>query len=322
MTDLVQHTPQPTQAVDFHRPDLHEWASNLAAAHQIGTALCGTSFAPVHFRGKPDEAAAAILYGSEVGFTPTQALQNLYVIGGKPALYARPMVAIVQAAGHEVWTEQKTDDSVTVCGRRRGTEHVITETWTIDRARKAGYTNNKKYQTDPQAMLYARAASDVCRQIAADALAGMAYSVEELELAGEVRDTGRPVVAAPPMQQPGQVTAAAFRQPAPASAPATHGERPSDTVADEITGEVLEDEAAGDEPEQPRITPKQQRHLFQLFKSKGVPEAEQLAGIAHIIGRPIESRTAMTEDEWHRVIDRLEQLPDGGAAAEPDGDAA
>ena len=46
---------------------------------------------PAHFRGKPNEAAAAILYGDEIGFTPTQALQNLYVINGKPALYARAM---------------------------------------------------------------------------------------------------------------------------------------------------------------------------------------------------------------------------------------
>ena len=30
-----------------------------------------------------------------------------------------------------------------------------------ERARRAGYTNNKKYETDPQSMLYARAAADV-----------------------------------------------------------------------------------------------------------------------------------------------------------------
>ncbi|NUR82196.1 MAG: hypothetical protein HOQ21_17430 [Dermatophilaceae bacterium] len=289
MTEIAKHVPAEA-AVEIHRPDLHEWAGKLAAAHTIGSALCGTSFAPVHFRGKPDEAAAAILYGSEVGFTPTQALQNLYVIGGKPALYARPMVAIVQNAGHEVWTEAKSDESVTVCGRRRGTDHTITETWTIDRARKAGYTNNKKYQTDPQAMLYARAASDVCRQIAADALAGMAYSVEELELAGEARDTGRPVVQAAP------VTAESFRQPAPVEAPA----------------EVAEQ----DETPEPKITQAQQRRLFALFKAKGVAEADQLSGIAHILQRPIESRTAMTDAEYALVTDRLEALPDAQAGDE------
>ena len=137
-TDLTTYQPgENVTTVELHRPDLNEWAANLAAAHTIGSALCTTSFAPAHFRGKPDEAAAAILYGSEVGFTPAQALQNLYVIGGKPALYARPMVAIVQAAGHEVWTAEKSDESVTVCGRRRGSEHIVTETWTLARAQRA-----------------------------------------------------------------------------------------------------------------------------------------------------------------------------------------
>ena len=43
------------------------WAEGLAAAHRIGSALCQTAFAPKHFAGKPEEAAAAILFGDEVG---------------------------------------------------------------------------------------------------------------------------------------------------------------------------------------------------------------------------------------------------------------
>lgn len=303
MTEIVRHQAE-TDAVEFHRPDLHQWAANLAAAHQIGSALCGTSFAPVHFRGKPDEAAAAILYGSEVGFTPTQALQNLYVIGGKPALYARPMVAIVQAAGHEVWTESKTDESVTVCGKRRGSDKVISETWTIDRAKRAGYTNNKKYQTDPQAMLYARAASDVCRQIAADALAGMAYSVEELELAGGTPDTGRPVAP--------QVTAGDFI----GHVPNTSTVRPP---ADETFTETPEGDTAdiedAEEVDEPKLTARQRGKLFALFGQKGIAEDEQLPGIAHIVGRPVEHRDALTTDEFDKVIAALEQQPDAEATA-------
>jgi len=33
----------------------------------------------------------------------------------------------------------------------------------------------------PEAMLYARAAGDICRRIAPDVLAGLSYSVEELQ---------------------------------------------------------------------------------------------------------------------------------------------
>lgn len=157
-------------------------ASDLDAAYRIAEGLGRTSFVPQHFRGKPDDAMAAILYGQTINMDPLTALQNLYVIGGKPALYARPMVGIVLSQGHEVWTEVDTPERVVVCGRRKGSKNVERAEWTIERAKRAGYTNNKKYQSDPQAMLYARASGDVARKVAPDALLGMAYNVEELEI--------------------------------------------------------------------------------------------------------------------------------------------
>ena len=212
--------PTPYGVDDPTGGRLTRWAEGLAAAHRIGSALCQTTFVPVHFRGKPEEAAAAILYGDEIGFSPTMALQQLYVIGGKPALYARGMVALVMSAGHAVWTVEKTDTSVTVAGRRRGTENVLQETWTIERATKAQYTKNARYQLDPQSMLYARAASDLCRQIAPDVLAGVGYSVEEMELNGERADREMPAIQAPqfaPVVAPPQSKPAA--QDAPVAPP-------------------------------------------------------------------------------------------------------
>lgn len=63
---------------------------------------------------------------------------------------------------------------------------------------------------------------------------------------------------------------------------------------------------------EPQITTSQDRQLVKLFKAKAIPEAEWLSGISHVLGHEVSARTAMTEDEWLRVIDRLEQLPDGG----------
>lgn len=166
-------------------------AGQLGQAFQIAEAICGTQFAPQHFRGQPHDAAAAILYGAQVGLDPLTALQNLYVIGGRPALYARTMQAIVQAAGHSIWTEDSSDSSVTVCGQRAGSEAIERVTWTIERAQTAGYTTNKNYQKDPQAMLYARATGDVCRRIAPDALLGMAYTVEEMRVSAAAQESQR-----------------------------------------------------------------------------------------------------------------------------------
>ena len=123
-----------------------------------------------------------ILYGDELGLTPGTSLQSGFVVSGRPGLYARAMHAIVLSKGHEVWVVEKSDAKVTVAGRRKGSTNTHEETWTTGRAQKAGYTSNKKYSTDPQAMLYARALADVCRIIAPDALAGLDYTIEELEL--------------------------------------------------------------------------------------------------------------------------------------------
>ena len=107
MTELARYTPAATPGPVVYATDptggrLIAWADGLAAAHRIGSALCSTSFVPAAFRGKPEEAAAAILYGDEIGLTPTQALQSVHVISGRPGLYARAMVALLLAHGHDL----------------------------------------------------------------------------------------------------------------------------------------------------------------------------------------------------------------------------
>jgi len=261
------------------------WAAGLSAAHQIGTALCGTSFVPKDFRGKPEEAAAAILYGDEIGLSPTQSLQGVYVISGRPALYARTMAAVVMAAGHEVWTVSKTDAEVVVAGRRRGSNHTIEEKWTTARAGRAGYLSNKKYESDPAAMLYARALSDVCRQIAPDALAGISYSVEELELAAE------PATVTVQRETPAEpVKRTAQRKAKPAAI------EPPEPSLDEVTPD----------PDAIPITDAQVKMLAASMNERGITDrADALAYVTKVIGRQVDSRKELTKDEASRVIDSL-----------------
>lgn len=163
---------------------IREAAAVMADAHALATAVASTQMIPKHFQGKPDECAAAMLYGASLGLDPMQSVRQIYVVHGQAALYARAMAALILGAGHKVWTVESTDESVTVSGSRRGDDHVETSTWTFARANKAGYTNNAKYKTDPQAMLYSKALSEVCRKIAPDVLSGV-YSVEEMQLERE-----------------------------------------------------------------------------------------------------------------------------------------
>ena len=188
MSDLEPYTGNSTTAdlmpldtTDDGLALLEKQAKAMDHAHRLATALCNTQMVPATFRGKPDDGAAAILYGAELGLKPQQALQQIFVVHGQPAIYARTMVALLKAKGYRFETVEDTPESVTVTATSPRGE-TETSTWTIERAQKAGYTGNKKYQTDPQAMLYAKAASDVSRKLAPDVLLGIKYTAEDLEL--------------------------------------------------------------------------------------------------------------------------------------------
>ena len=176
-------------------------AEAMDAAHKLATVLCNTQMVPQTFRGKPDDGAAAILYGAELGLKPQQALQQVFVIHGQPAIYARTMVALLKGKGYKFETVESSDESVTVRGVAPSGEQE-SSTWTIDRAKKAGYTSNKRYQTDPQAMLYAKAASEVSRRLAPNVLLGIKYAAEDLELEPVKMNATRQDVAAQAVSAP------------------------------------------------------------------------------------------------------------------------
>ena len=201
MTEMEKYNDQALAGVDTPQmptvqagalDNLQQQVAAMDAASRLAGALCATEMVPKQYRGKPDDGAAAILYGAELGMNATQALQNVMVINGKPGVEARTMVALLAKQGYLVETVESSDTSVTV----RGTApngHEETSTWTIDRAAQAGYTSNALYKKIPQQMLYAKAATEVCRKIAPHVLMGIAYSTEELRLEGAVKATAKRV---------------------------------------------------------------------------------------------------------------------------------
>lgn len=176
---------------------LMQHAQAMGAAYELASKLSNTTLVPQMYQKKPDEATAAILYGAELGLNPIQSLQQIFVVQGKPAIYARTMVALVKTKGYLIETVESTDESVTVRGTDPRTGVVETSTWTVERAKKAGYTSNKKYDTDPQGMLYAKSATEVCRKLAPEVLLGIAYSREELELERPIQAVAERVQAGP-----------------------------------------------------------------------------------------------------------------------------
>jgi hypothetical protein len=183
MSELEQYVA-PIAAVRDHQSDavsrLAEWAQSATAASHVAEQLVRSSFVPESFRGKAHEATAAILAGLEVGLAPMAALRSFDVIQGQAAPRAVTLRAIVQSQGHEIELVESTASRCKMRGRRHGSQTWQEVTWTFDRARQLGLTTKSNWKSQPQAMLVARATSEIARLVASDAILGIAYSIEEI----------------------------------------------------------------------------------------------------------------------------------------------
>lgn len=307
----------PAQPLQPHAvAQLREHAANMNTAYELADAMCGTALVPATYRGKPQDGAAAILYGAELGLTPIQSLQQIFVVHGTPAIYARTMVALLKRRGYRIWTESSTDEAVTVMGEAPdGTAE--SSTWTIERAEKAGYVptvdektgkfkvngnnkliGNEKYLTDPQAMLYAKAAAEVSRKLAPDVLLGIAYTAEDLESESEQppRKVRNEAASAPGVEELRARLAGTTTGKAVTAAPTTTQKTTSRqrTAAKKAANLI---DPKGD----------QMKKLHALMNENGLGDREAgLAWIEQVLGTPVASTKDLTVEQATRVIDHLD----------------
>lgn len=313
----VATNPQPASETVMA---LADWAAELDAAGRIAAVLCGTEFVPRGLRGNVEATAAAILTGREIGLAPMNALSNIFIVQGKPALYARTMVALVLSHGHEIERTAATEQAVTVRARRRGSANWTEFTWTIQRAQKAGYTSNKLYSQDPTAMLTAKAQTEACRTMFADVLSGMAAtSVEEINLDG---DTGTPTPAAvesKPRTVKRKTQPRAKKQPAPETPDVS--ETPDPEPADAPDADA--DDTETNDDDFVRSNRDQWQRLdaalvAQGFEDRGAKSTAVQAWVSEQgITRTVESIAGLSSDEIEAFIAELEaDAQQGGDGAE------
>lgn len=309
MTDLaitndstdIEVLPPSRPPVGTAIGQLMEHAQSMAAAKQLGDALADTDLVPKDYKGKPGNAAAAILYGAELGLNPIQSLQQIFVVHGSPAIYARTAVALLKRHGIVVQTVSSTNEAVTVRATDPRTGQVEESTWDYARAQLAGYTSNKKYDTDPQAMLYAKSAMEVCRKIAPDILLGIPYSREELDL------------EAPPTKVAsarGSGGVAGLRELAQQSRPA---------AAAQAAPAAAAEAAQGPEPLSKSARTKWEKSMFAALNEGGCTgQQDQLAAITELAGlaEVPEHRNGITDDELKKVVGTLGDWKKAGTLAQ------
>lgn len=286
MTELAVRSDNGHMPVTIGVPAaLIEWAQAAHSAHQLAVSLTATSFCPDAFRGKPGEATAAILAGSEVGLSPIAALNAFDVIQGRPAPKAITLRALVQSQGHEVWVASSTAQKCVMRGRRRGSDVTQESEWTIARATSLKLTGKPNWQNQPQAMLIARATSEICRLVAADVILGIPYSAEELD-----DEQPAPITTLRRDATPEPTKRTARRGTAP-----TPPEPPLD-AAEPVNGELINEA--------------QLKKLLAGCTERGLTDRDtRLAFVSNIVGRDIGTSKELTKAEASKVIDRLEDVP-------------
>jgi len=168
--------------------------------------------------------AVAIQYGMELGLPPVQAMQNIAVVNGRPCLWGDALPALMYKHGHQLdeTIEGEGDEAIATCTLTRGdTGHVITKTFSVKDAQKAGLwqvdarvqrkgRNGSTYEADntspwykyPKRMLQMRARSWAIRDGASDAMVGLAVAeeVQDYEETAPVKNITPPSPPSPKVQ--------------------------------------------------------------------------------------------------------------------------
>jgi hypothetical protein len=128
------------------------------------------------------QAVVKILAGKEMGLTPFESMNNIYIVNNKLAVMSNAMASIVKKGGKYDYKVVKLDNEECVLKffRMNGEAKELGEsTFTFKDAAKAGLVNKDVWKNYPRNMLFSRALSNGVRWFCPDAACG--YTVEELE---------------------------------------------------------------------------------------------------------------------------------------------
>lgn len=294
-TDLaLPDTPADTEspATSRHRPAVAATtpAATLTERINYARALSDAQLLPSAYRRQPANVLFAIEYAAALNLPPMAAITGVHVIDGKPTASAGLISALVRRAGHRLRIRIDHDDhdrpvAVAEIVRADDPGFTYSSTWTLDRALTAGLvdsldidqtgrtvirarTSNGKpssWEKYPEAMLKARAISEVARDACEEALSGVHYTPEEV---GAAVDGDGQIIDG---------TLADDTQPEP---PPDHGLRPASR------GQLTALHAA-------------------LGEAGVTDRADKLAWAGEQVGRPLHSSADLTAGEASQLLDTL-----------------
>lgn len=171
MTDLVQSGTSFTLT-----------PKSLEEAMRFAEILSKSSIVPKDFAGNPGNILVAIQWGLELGLQPMQAMQNIAVINGRPALWGDAVIALVRSSPLCEYIYETDDGHTATCRvKRRGEEEQV-RTFSVDDAKAAGLLGKAGPWTQyPKRMRQMRARAFALRDVFPDVLRGMPVAEEVMD---------------------------------------------------------------------------------------------------------------------------------------------
>lgn len=155
-------------------------SGGLEAQMKYAQALAAASLVPKQYQRQPANILVAMEYGRSLGLDVVTAMQLVHIVEGKPAASAQLIGALVRRAGHRLRVTGDATKAVAEIIRKDDPDFVFRSEWTMDRARAAGLAGKGTWKQYPDAMLKARAITEVARDACPEALSGVSYTPEEL----------------------------------------------------------------------------------------------------------------------------------------------
>ncbi len=159
--------------------------TTFAEAERYAKMIAESDFAPKDYKGKPGNVMIAMQMGFELGLKPSQAIQNIAVVNGRPMVWGDAALALVrgnpECHGVREWMEGtiKGGDAICYCEVKRGNE-IISRDFSVKQATQAGLMGNNVWSKYPERMLQMRARGFALRDSFPDVLKGV-YVEGELD---------------------------------------------------------------------------------------------------------------------------------------------
>ena len=159
---------------------------DMGEAMQLADMLASSDLVPRDYQRKPGNILVAVQWGAEVGLKPLQALQNIAVINGRPALWGDAVVALVRGSGLLEYMQETTEGDTAVCRIKRKGQPEEVRTFSQADAKAAGLAGKSGPWTQyPARMRQMRARAFALRDVFADVLKGLAVAEEVQDMPSE-----------------------------------------------------------------------------------------------------------------------------------------